>query len=90
MNQNIKSFVLRAHKDQSGQMFAMVAFMMVVLLGFVAFVIDMGRLYFSYRLLQNSTDAAALAGAQALPNTDSTTGAIATAHSTAAIRPETA
>jgi hypothetical protein len=32
-------------------------------------VIDFGRIYISYRLLQTSTDAAALAGAEDLPNT---------------------
>jgi len=76
MNKNIESFVVRAHQDQSGQIFVWVALMTVVLLGFVALVIDMGRLYYSYRLLQNSTDAAALAGAQAMPNS---TAAIAAA-----------
>jgi Flp pilus assembly protein TadG len=75
MNNNIKSFVLRAHNDESGQVLVLVLLMLVVLLGFVAFVIDVGRLYYSYRLLLNSTEAAALAGAQSLPNPTAATSA---------------
>ena len=41
----------------------------------MGFVIDAGRLYFSYRLLRNSTDAAALAGAQVLPSSTAITTA---------------
>jgi hypothetical protein len=68
MSQNIKSVVLRAHEDESGQTIALVAFALIVLMGFIGLVIDMGRVYYSYRLLKTSTNAAALAGAQALPN----------------------
>ncbi len=68
MSQNIKCVVLRAHEDESGQTIALVAFTLIVLMGFIGLVIDMGRVYYSYRLLKTSTEAAALAGAQALPN----------------------
>ncbi len=42
--------------------------MMVVLLGFAALVVDVGYAYYAHRALQNSADAAALAGSQELPN----------------------
>ena len=42
--------------------------MMVVLLGFAALVVDVGYAYYAHRSLQSSADAAALAGAQELPN----------------------
>ncbi len=77
MNKNIESFVRRAHRDQSGQMIWWVAGMMVLLFAFASVVIDLGRLYYIHRLLQNATDAAALAGAQALPSST----AVATAES---------
>jgi len=53
---------------ERGQMAAIVALMMMASLGVCAFVIDFGRLYFNYHELQATTDAAALAGAQALPS----------------------
>ena len=55
-------------KRQRGQAILLVAFSMVVLLGFAGLVIDYGRVYVAFRQLQASTDAAALAGAQAMPN----------------------
>jgi hypothetical protein len=57
----------------------MVALSMVFLLGFAGFVIDVGRVYISYNELQASTNAAALAGAQALPS--SSAAAVATSFS---------
>jgi hypothetical protein len=42
--------------------------MLVVLLGFAALVIDVGYAYYAHRSLQASADAAALAGAQELPD----------------------
>jgi Flp pilus assembly protein TadG len=49
----------------------LVAILMVVLLGFAALAIDVGNAYYSQRKLQGSADAAALAGAQGLPDTTS-------------------
>jgi hypothetical protein len=46
----------------------LVVLMLVVLLGFAALVIDVGYAYYAHRQLQASADAAALAGAQELPN----------------------
>ena len=67
MSQKNESFILRAHKDQSGQILPLMALMMVALLAMTGLVIDFARLFVSYRLLQTSTDAAALAGGSALP-----------------------
>ena len=46
----------------------LVVISLVVLLGMAAFVIDIGYAYYVQRSLQSSADAAALAGAQELPN----------------------
>jgi Flp pilus assembly protein TadG len=55
--------------------------MMVMLLGFAGLSIDVGRIFYCYRELQAATDAAALAGAEDLPNST----AIATARSYSAV-----
>jgi len=73
MNQHNKSFLRRAHEDQSGQVMGMLWVMMFLLFAFAALVVDFGRIYFSFRELQSSTDAAALAAAYALPNTTQAT-----------------
>ena len=75
MSQHNKSFLPRARKDERGQTLLVVSAMMVVLLAFGALVVDFGRVYFSLRELQAATDAAALAGAEALPNGTGTTTA---------------
>ena len=56
-----------------GQAIPIIAVMMVGMLGVVALVVDVGRVYYSYHQLQNSSDAAALAGAQALPGATAVT-----------------
>ena len=76
MNQHNESFLHRARKDQRGQVLAVVLVMLVVLLGFAAFVVDFGLIYISYRELQTSTDAAALAGAEALALPNSTAASV--------------
>lgn len=55
--------------DERGQVLALFALILTVLLGFSALVIDVGRAYVTKRHLQASADAAALAGAQSLPDT---------------------
>jgi hypothetical protein len=82
MNRNGESFLPRQHPNESGQVLIFVAFLMVVLLAMVGFVIDAGDVYYSYHELQASSDAAALAGASALPNTTAT--AVATTYSSVA------
>lgn len=57
------------HEDERGSILVIVALMLVVLLGFSALVVDVGMAYGQERKLQNALNAAALAGAQALPDT---------------------
>lgn len=66
MNHHCSSFFRRAYKDQRGQMIPIIAFMMITFLGMAGLVVDAGHAYFAYRLLLNSTNAAAMAGAQGL------------------------
>ena len=54
--------------DERGQVAALLAVTLAVLLGSSALVLDVGRAYIAKRHLQASADAAALAGAQALPD----------------------
>ncbi len=68
---------MRKTRLERGQVLPLAAFAMVVLVGISAFAIDVGYAYYAKRQLQSATDAAALAGAQDLPNT-------ATAFTTAA------
>jgi Flp pilus assembly protein TadG len=82
MRRNRESLLRRLHKNENGQVLILVAFMMVVLLAMVAFVIDIGDVYYSYHELQASSDAAALAGGSALPGT--TAAAVATSYSSVA------
>jgi Flp pilus assembly protein TadG len=67
---------MRKARGERGQILAVVALALVALLGVAAFSIDVGYAYYAKRQLQSATDAAALAGAQDLPNA---TSAIATA-----------
>lgn len=59
---------LRRGADATGQVFALAAIMMVVCLGMVGFAIDIGHVLLVERQLQSGVDAAALAGAQELPD----------------------
>ncbi len=53
---------------ERGQVIVLIVLLLVVLLGMAALVIDVGYAYYAHRSLQASADAAALAGAQELPN----------------------
>jgi hypothetical protein len=53
---------------EHGQALVLVLVSLTVLLGAAAFVIDVGYAYYAHRSLQADADAAALAGAQALPD----------------------
>jgi hypothetical protein len=55
---------------QRGQVVAMVVLAITVLLGAAALVVDVGTVLWARSNLQSSVDAAALAGAQALPSSD--------------------
>ncbi len=60
--------ISRQRHSERGQSLLLMAGLLVVLLGMAAFVVDLGNAYFSSRQLQAATDAAALAGAEDLPN----------------------
>src|SRR5215471_13924036 len=53
---------------QDGQALILATLFMTVLLGFLALVVDVGRMSSEKRHLQNAADAAALAGVFALPD----------------------
>jgi len=55
-------------KKESGQILVFVAILLAAVIGLSAFVIDLGYAYYAQRTLQASADAAALAGAQQLPD----------------------
>jgi hypothetical protein len=55
------------HKSNCGQAYVLTVLFLVVLLGMAAAVVDIGSWYRAHRALQATVDAAALAGAQKLP-----------------------
>ena len=59
--------------DERGQALPIIAFALVILTGMCGIGVDVGRCYFVYRQLQAATDAAAMAGAAALPDSNATT-----------------
>ena len=59
---------MRRARGERGQILLVVILALVALLGIAAFAIDVGYAYYAKRQLQSATDAAALAGAQDLPN----------------------
>jgi Putative Flp pilus-assembly TadE/G-like len=69
MRQNIwKSLKRRFARDERGQILVMGAIFMTVFTGFAAVVVDMGRVYYGFNQLVASSNAAALAGAEAISN----------------------
>jgi Putative Flp pilus-assembly TadE/G-like len=64
-------------KDERGQAIVLMTISLVVILGMAALVIDVGNWYHTKRRLQGTADAAALAGAQKLPNDPSGAQAMA-------------
>lgn len=64
-------------KDERGQILPVMAVFASVLLAMVGFTADVGNAYWSFHELQSSSDAAALAGAWALPDTTAAATAIA-------------
>jgi len=63
--------IARILKEQSGVSMILVSLGMFMLIGFTAFVVDVGNLYFEKSRLQKSLDAAVLAGAQRLKVSES-------------------
>ncbi len=64
------NFVRRLRKDESGQSMVLLACGMLVFVGLAGVSLDLGHVYLAYQQLLQSTNAAVLAGAQALPETD--------------------
>jgi hypothetical protein len=60
--------LLRRARDESGQVFALFAVVIVALLAMTGFVLDVGHAYWVHRTLQADADAAATAGANELPS----------------------
>lgn len=67
-------------RSERGQVLVLTVIAMTVLLGMTAFVLDVGAWFHSKRQLQASADAAALAGAQALPDDPGTANSQALAY----------
>jgi putative Flp pilus-assembly TadE/G-like protein/von Willebrand factor type A domain-containing protein len=59
---------VRVRAEETGQTIVLVVIALVSLLGMTGFAIDVGYAYYTHRSLQASADAAALAGAQNLPD----------------------
>jgi Flp pilus assembly protein TadG len=59
--------------NERGQVAVIVAISLIAFIGIMSYVIDVGSLYETRAKLQNAVDAAALAGAQDLPNTSNAT-----------------
>jgi hypothetical protein len=70
------------HKRSSGQAYVISILFLAVLLAMAAAVLDIGSWYRADRSLQATVDAAALAGAQALPESTSNASALATQYAT--------
>ena len=70
-------------RSERGQMLYLVVMMMTAMIGVTAFVVDLGRVFITYHMLQASTDAAALAGAEGLPSASTATSQANTYSSTA-------
>jgi Putative Flp pilus-assembly TadE/G-like len=75
----LRSSLRNFRREENAQALPLVAMMLVMVLGMAGLTVDVGRLYFMYNELQSSTDAAAMAGAGALPG--STASATATLYS---------
>jgi Flp pilus assembly protein TadG len=76
---NSNSFLGRLLRDERAQMLPIMAVLAIVFMGIAALAVSFGNTYAQYSKLQSSANAAALAGAQALPN--STATSIATNYS---------
>ncbi len=66
---------LEGTRDETGQVLVFALIVMVVLIGMVGFAVDVGHAYLVQRQLQSGVDAAALAGAQELPDSAAVTAA---------------
>src|SRR5580704_858048 len=81
MKREITSFVSRLLRDESGAVFILVAMGIVFFLGLGALVIDVSRIVYAQRTLQDTTDLAAQAGATVIYSSSVSATATATAYS---------
>jgi len=72
------SFVRRLLKEARGQTTILMAAGILALIGIAGVAVDLGHGYYSLQQLQSSTNAAALAGAAAMPNTTAATANVIT------------
>src|SRR4051794_41894191 len=70
------------HKQSCGQAYVITILFLAVLLAMAAAVLDIGSWYRADRSLQATVDAAALAGAQALPDSTASASALASQYAT--------
>jgi hypothetical protein len=70
------------HRHSCGQAYVLTILFLVVLLGMAAAVLDVGSWYRAHRALQATVDAAALAGAQALPEDSGKASVLANEYAT--------
>jgi hypothetical protein len=73
---------MRVKRNQSGQALVLMVVFIVSLFGMAALVLDVGSWYRAKRQLQSTADAAALAGAQALPDTPGNASGLAQQYAT--------
>jgi Flp pilus assembly protein TadG len=71
---------MRLRRNEAGQVTVMAAFFMILVVGMTAFVVDVGSWFRAQRATQSTVDAAALAGAQALPLDTAKATALAVAY----------
>jgi Flp pilus assembly protein TadG len=65
MSARPRASIRTAHADEGGQTIVLVALLFILLLGFAALSLDVGRFYAERRYLQNAVDSASLACARA-------------------------
>jgi hypothetical protein len=82
MNQNNDVFRRPAHKYRRGQVLPFLALSMTALLGMGGMVVDFGLVYFHQNELNDATQAAALAGAEAMGQAGATSTTVGTAVTT--------
>ena len=82
MTTRLRPSVASAHAEEGGQTIVLVALLFVVLLGFAALSLDVGRFYAERRYLQNAVDSASLACARAYSQGGTVQGAWSAADST--------
>jgi Flp pilus assembly protein TadG len=82
VNANSGFLWCRSRKSRRGQVLVLVAVMMTALLGMAAFTVDFGIIYYSNNELMASTQAATLAGAEAMAQPGATAALVTTAVTT--------